>query len=238
FGCNVPAIVSARSSPSCSRTVCMSTIAFGSACSYQLGATLAVFSAAGRPGLVLPYLLYLGATTLLYARLIAPRAARSPFNLLLTEGRVFLVAPSPAAVWREMRGVLREFFRRALPVFFGITAVASLLHWLGALRAASGLIEPAMAAFHLPPEASLAVVLASVRKDGILLLGEEGLAASLSAAQLLTAVYLAGALLPCLVTCLTIAHELGWPSALKMVGRQAAAAVVFSLALAWGAPWL
>ena len=238
FGCNVPAVISARSSSACSRGVCVSAIAFGSACSYQLGATLAVFAVAGRPELVVPYLLYLGATTLAYSRLIAPQAARSPFNVLLTEGRVFLTWPRPRAVWLEALGVVREFFRRALPVFFVITAAASLLHWLGALQAASTVIEPAMAVFRLPSEAALAVILASVRKDGILLLAEPGLAASLSTVQLLTAVYLASVLLPCLVTCLTIAREQSRGFALRLVGRQALAATGFSALLAWGGAWL
>jgi len=238
FGCNVPAVINTRSSSACSRGVCVSAIAFGSACSYQLGATLAVFAAAGRPELVVPYLVYLGATTLAYARLIAPQKARSPFNVLLTEGRVFLSWPNPAAIWREARGVLREFFRRALPVFFLITAAASLLHWLGALQAAAAVLEPAMAAFRLPSEAALAVVLASVRKDGILLLAEPGLASSLGAVQLLTAVYLAGVLLPCLVTCLTIAREQGPAFALRLMSRQAVAAAGFSALLAWGGTWL
>ena len=238
FGCNVPAVISARSSSDCSRGVCVSAIAFGSACSYQLGATLAVFAVAGRPELVLAYLLYLGVTTLAYSRLIAPQAARSPFNVLLTEGRVFLSWPRPRTVWLEAQGVLRDFFRTALPVFFLITAAASLLHWLGALQAASAVVEPAMAVFRLPSEAALAVVLASVRKDGILLLAEPGVAASLSTVQLLTAVYLAGVLLPCLVTCLTIAREQGRAFALRLAGRQAAAAIGFSALLAWGGAWL
>ena len=238
FGCNVPAVISARSSPACSRGVCVSAIAFGSACSYQLGATLAVFAVAGRPGLVVVYLLYLGATTLAYTRLVAPQAARSALNVLSTEGRVFLTWPRPRAVWLEAQGVVLEFFRRALPVFFLITAAASLLHWLGALQAASAVVEPAMAVFRLPSEAALAVVLASVRKDGILLLAEPGVAASVSAVQLLTAVYLAGVLLPCLVTCLTIAREQGRAFALRLVGRQAVAAAGFSALLAWGGAWL
>ena len=238
FGCNVPAVISARSSSACSRGVCVSAIAFGSACSYQLGATLAVFAAAGRPRLIVLYLLYLGVTTLAYSRLSAPPAARSPFNVLLTEGRVFLTWPRPSAVRLEAQGVVGEFFRRALPIFFLITAAASLLHWLGALQAASAVVEPAMAAFRLPSEAALAVVLASVRKDGILLLAEPGVAASLSAVQLLTAVYLAGVLLPCLVTCLTIAREQGRGFALRLVGRQAVAATGFSALLAWGGAWL
>ena len=238
FGCNVPAVISARSSPACSRGACVSAIAFGSACSYQLGATLAIFAVAGRTELVLAYLLYLGATTVAYARLTAPKAARSPFNVLSAEGRVFLTWPRPRAVWRETQGVIPEFFRRAVPIFFLITAVASLLHWLGALQAASTVVEPAMAIFRLPAEAATAVVMASVRKDGILLLAEPGVAASLSAVQLLTAVYLAGVLLPCLVTCLTVAREQGGAFALRLVGRQAVAAAAFSALLAWGGAWL
>ncbi|MYD69210.1 MAG: ferrous iron transporter B, partial [Acidobacteria bacterium] len=55
---------------------------------------------------------------------------------------------------------------------------------------------------------------------------------------LLTAVYLAGVLLPCLVTCLTIAREQGRAFALRLVGRQAVAAAGFSALLAWGGAWL
>ena len=238
FGCNVPAVIGARSAPACSRGACVSAIAFGSACSYQLGATLAVFAVAGRTELVLAYLLFLGATTVAYARLTAPRAAGSPFNVLSMEGPIPLIWPHPRAVWREAWGVIPEFFRRAVPIFFLITAAASLLHWLGALQAASTVLEPAMAIFRLPSEAATAVVMASVRKDGILLLAEPGVVASLSAVQLLTAVYLAGVLLPCLVTCLTIAREQGSAFALRLVGRQAVAATAFSAMLAWGGAWL
>ena len=59
MGCNVPAVISTRACSSCSRGTCISAIAFGSACSYQFGATLGVFSAAKLPYLVIPYLLYL-----------------------------------------------------------------------------------------------------------------------------------------------------------------------------------
>ena len=238
FGCNVPAVIGARSTPACSRGACVSAIAFGSACSYQLGATLAVFAAAKRPELIVPYLLFLGATTLAYSRLIVPQADRSHFKVLSAEGGVFLTWPRPGAVWLEAQGVVREFLRKALPILLVITATASLLRWLGALQAASAVVGPAMAIFRLPSEAALAVVLASVRKDGILLLAEPGVATSLSAVQLLTAVYLAGVLLPCLVTCLTIAREQGRSFALRLVGRQAAAATGFSALLAWGGAWL
>jgi Fe2+ transport system protein B len=90
-----------------------------------------------------------------------------------------------------------------------------------------------MALFGLPSEAALPVVLASVRKDGLLLLARHDLATSMSALQLLTAVYLAGVLLPCLVTVITISRERSARLAARIVTRQATAAVAFTLLLAW-----
>lgn len=51
--------------------------------------------------------------------------------------------------------------------------------------------------------------------------------------QVLTAVYLAGVLLPCLVTALTMAKEIRATFALRIIGRQACFAVLFSLCIAW-----
>ena len=52
-------------------------------------------------------------------------------------------------------------------------------------------------------------------------------------AQVLTAVYLAGVLLPCLVTLYTIGREMRWKFALKLCVRQMAWASGFSLVIAW-----
>ncbi len=233
YGCNVPAVVGTRSCSGCSRDTTIAAIAFGAACSYQLGATVAVFAAAGSPGLVVPFLAYLTVTTLLYVRLVSNPLARSRSNVCVIDGRTFLEWPTPAAVWREARFALVSFLRKALPIFFAITAVASLIAWAGVLDLGARVIQPAMAVFGLPPDSALPVVLASVRKDGLLLLAEHDLAASMSSWQLLTAVYLAGVLLPCLVTVITIARERSARLAGRIVARQAGAAVAFTLLLAW-----
>ena len=68
FGCNVPAVIATRSCSVCTRGNCISAISFGSACSYQLPATLAIFSAAGKTWLTPFYLLVLAATTLIYIK--------------------------------------------------------------------------------------------------------------------------------------------------------------------------
>jgi ferrous iron transport protein B len=239
FGCNVPAVISTRACSSCSRGSCISAIAFGAACSYQFPATLAVFAAAGRPGLVVPYLGYLFVTTIAYLWVTAPRKATSPLNVLVVEPGLELVWPGPKSIWQEARSTIVQFFVLALPVFFLITLVASLLDWLGVVSWAAGGLGPVMGLFNLPAEAALPVVLASIRKDGILLfttVGEAGpqLAVAMTSVQLLTGVYLAGVLLPCLVTALTIAREKSWRFTSRLLAKQAVAAVLFSLALAWG----
>ena len=233
FGCNVPAIVSTCSCSGCTRPTTVGAIAFGSACSYQLGATLAVFAAAGRSSLVVPYLALLVVATLVYTRLTSDPAARSTLNSLLIEPRTFLTRPSFATVGVEARGMVWAFFGTALPTFFAIAMVASLLDWSGVLDAAGRLLAPAMAVFALPVEAALPTVLAAVRKDGILLLAEEGTVASLSASQLLVATFLAGTVLPCLVTAITIGRELGLRFTGRLVVQQATFAVAVAATVGW-----
>jgi Fe2+ transport system protein B len=55
---------------------------------------------------------------------------------------------------------------------------------------------------------------------------------------LLTGVYFAGVLVPCLVTVLTIAREQSIAFAARLLSRQLAAAMVFSLVLASAGRWL
>ena len=95
-----------------------------------------------------------------------------------------------------------------------------------------------MGLFRLPSEAALPIVLASIRKDGLLLFAEPNTVSLLSPVQILTGVYLAGVLLPCLVTALTIAREQVFKFALQLMMRQAIAAIVFALILAWGGHFL
>jgi Fe2+ transport system protein B len=234
FGCNVPAVASTRSCAAGGRNTCISVISFGSACSYQLGATLSVFGAAGKAWLAAPYLVFLGAATLLYARWISGGARAQGFRILSLDRAFFIERPRLAAVWREIRAAISQFFVTALPVFFAISLAASALGYAGAPQRLTAALGPVAALFRLPGEAVLAVVMGSIRKDGILLLAERGAANGMTAVQLLTAVFLAGVLLPCLVTWLTIARERGAAFAARMASRQAAAACFFAFLLAWG----
>lgn len=241
FGCNVPAVISTRSCSSCSRGSAISGIAFGSACSYQLPATLAVLSAAAVATgtsaalLTLLFLGYLLVTTLIYLRLTSGAEARHSLNVLMTPSRPFMQWPTLPGLWREAWGTVRQFLFQAMPVFIVICVAASLLAYCGALDLASQILGPVMSLFDLTAQSALPVVLASVRKDGIFLLAaNDGLAFPMTAAQALTAVYLAGVLLPCLVTAMTIGRETGWKATSRLLARQAGFATLFALILAWG----
>ena len=235
FGCNVPAVISTRACSRCSRDTTIKTIAFGAACSYQFGATIGVFAAIGHPLLIAPFLTYLVLTTIIYTRLTSSRESRSQFNILVVGGRTFITWPHWKGIWREARSTLMSFFRTSIPIFFLISVIASLLNWLHVLYHVSAFIQPAMAAFHLPEQAALPIVLASIRKDGILLVAQMARGTALTRGQSLTAVYLAGELLPCLVTALTISRERSSIFVGKLMLRQALAACFFALLLAWGA---
>jgi len=115
-----------------------------------------------------------------------------------------------------------------------ITLIASVLDALGVISALATVINPIMGAFNLPVETSLPVILASIGKDGLLLFAQADTVSVLTPLQILTGVYLAGVLLPCLVTVLTIAREQSLRFALKLITQQAIAAIGFSVLLAWG----
>jgi len=243
FGCNVPAVVSTRACSACNRSACISAISFGSACSYQLPATLAVFTAVGMGWLGGVYLVALGATSLIYMRFTTPKSLREANNRFLSRKSVRLHAPNWREVCRETLGTVRSFFVVAIPIFVGICLIASILKLSGALNFVAQTIGRGMVVFNLPAESAIAVAMGSIRKDGLaigLLDAEWGTlkVALESPVQVLTAVYLAGVLLPCLVTLLTIGREMGWRFAGRLALRQATWAASFSIAIAWGGAFL
>jgi Fe2+ transport system protein B len=90
-----------------------------------------------------------------------------------------------------------------------------------------------MTLFALPGDVAVPVLMASIRKDGIILLASPDLAATMSAGQLLASVYLAGVLLPCVVTFFTVVKERNFRFGAILIARQAAAALLFTALLAW-----
>jgi ferrous iron transport protein B len=222
FGCNVVAVMHSRACSSCSRRACVSLISFGSACSYQIGAGLSLFGAAGLPGLFAPYLATVFVVGLVHTRIWHGSLAR-PAALPLHE-RAYLQAPSLNAVSWRVSGLVKQFMLQAMPVFLVLCVVSALIEQTGAMTALSTIVTLALGPFDLPEHAALAVVMSVFRKDGMLLMNTS--LASISAGQLFIAVYLASTLSPCLVTLATVRRELGWNAALSVAGKQAVTSVV------------
>jgi Fe2+ transport system protein B len=228
FGCNVPAILQGHRE----RTTATATIAFGSACSYQMGAVLGVFNALRMPYLTVGYLALLLISAALYARWFSRgerQRARATTHLLHTPLR----APDWRSGARETHQSIQQILVNTLPIFIGMTLLAALLKATGVLEIIAHGIQPLSRLFNLPPEAALPIVLASIRKDGLLLLAQPSMMNPLSPWQALTAVYLGSVLTPCLATAVAMTRLHSARVAVSMLLRQALAAIVFALIIAW-----
>lgn len=238
YGCNVPAVVATRSCSSASRCNCVSAIAHGSICSYQLSSSLAIFAVTGLTILAPIYVCLVGINTLIYLKLIRPKSYQDAVSQIEAPKPDVLTVPKLKTIVTETNHTLKEFLIMALPIFVGICIVSGLLQYFGILSIISQLLSPLMALFNLPSEAALSVVLGSVRKDGIAIGLLNADLNSLKVlietpVQLLTIVYLAGVLLPCIVTLFTVIKEMQLRFALRMITQQACFAVLCSLVIAW-----
>ncbi len=234
FGCNVVAVLQSRGCSSCSRRSCVSLIAFGSACSYQVGASLSLFGSGGHPGLFAPYLAVVFLVGLLHTKLWHGSLSRA--DALPLHERAFLQAPSLRALLWRLRTVLKQFLFQAMPIFLLLCLASASCEYLGAMNALAGALAPGMKFFHLPKEVSLAVVLSIFRKDGMLTLNASNgaLLRSLSGGQLLVSCIWPARSPLASSTLSTVRRELGFRVAAALAGRQMLTSVVSAWCLAWG----
>ena len=238
YGCNVPAVLSSRSCSGGSRCSCISAIGIGSICSYQLSSSLAIFTVTGLTILAPIYVFLVGISTLIYVRLIRPKSYKDLISKTEPPKPNEIRFPELKEIASETGNTIKEFLVMALPIFLVICIISGLSESLGILSILTQILSPVMSLFNLPPEAALSIVLGSIRKDGIAvgLLDSDFTSLKIlieTPIQLLTVVYLAGVLLPCLVTIYTVIKEMHLRFALKLVIQQALFASVFALLIAW-----
>jgi Fe2+ transport system protein B len=232
FGCNVVAVFQSRGCSRCTRRACVSLIAFGSACSYQIGASLSLFGAAGHGWLFAPYLAALFFVGALHTRLwhgtLSPAAAE-PLH-----ARAFLQWPRARALGWRLRAVLGQFLTQAMPIFLGLCVVAALLEYFGLVARLAAFAAPAFHLLDLPGEVAPGVLFSILRKDGLLVLnqGDGTLLAALTAGQVFILVWLASTLTACLVTLWAVRGELGWRAAAALAARQAGTAILTTVLFA------
>ncbi|MCM3713920.1 50S ribosome-binding GTPase [Alkalihalobacillus oceani] len=232
FGCNVVAVQQTRSCILTTRTSCVSLISFGSACSYQIGATLSVFHVAGLPWLFLPYMLTLTFVAAIHNRLWYPIKEKKWLRYFQAR-KTFLQWPSTARVAFRVKGVFLQFLTQAMPIFFFICLIASLFEYVGILAILTRAAAPLVQLIGAPAEAAAGIVFSMIRKDGILLFNEGGgtFMSALAPGTVFLLVYIASTLSSCLVTIWTIAKELRWKAASALYIKQLITSVVSAVVL-------
>jgi len=231
YGCNVVAVHQSRSCGVCSRRACVSMIAFGSACSYQIGASLSIFSAAGLPALFGPYLLVLFVAGAIHTRVWHGRLKETevvPFH-----ERAFLQIPSPGAIAWKTLATAKQFLFQAMPIFLLTCVVAALLQLSGWLDRVANALAGALHLFGLPGEVAPGILFSVLRKDGILVLnqGEGALMQSLTPGAIFVTIFLASTLSACLVTLWTVGREMGWKTSATIAARQVLTSILVGLVL-------
>lgn len=194
FGCNAAAISqAAHQCHTCTKTQCMSLISFGSSCSYQIGATLSIFSVAGKSWLFMPYLILVLLGGILHNRIWLKKNDQQ-LSVPLPHDRQLHV-PNIRQMLLQMWQNIQMFIVQALPI----------LSLLG-----------------ISSELSPGILFSMIRKDGMLLfnLHQGALLQGMAATQLLLLVFFSSTFTACSVTMTMLLKHLGGQSALKLIGKQ------------------
>lgn len=233
FGCNVVAIHQSRACSRCTRSRCVSLIAFGSACSYQIGASLSLFNSAGRPWLFMPYIAIVFLVGAIHSRVWHGRPGRD-LDAHACCDTAFLQPIRPSMIWLKTAGTVRQFLFKAMPIFLGTCVAGALLSHFGVIDYVSAAGSRAFGLFGIPREAVPGILLSGIRKDGLLVLNADGAATirQLSAGGVFMIVYLASTWSPCFVTIWTMARELGRRTAVTCLLQQMASAFASAAVLA------
>jgi len=220
FGCNVVAVFQSRACSACTRKSCVSLITFGSACSYQIGASLSIFGSAGHPWLFLPYLFILGLVGAVHTRLWNRNSGGLASHAYAS--KTFLQKPGIRAVSWRVRAVIKQFLLQAMPIFIVICLIATILQLTGILEWISGAVAPFLQLLRLPAEAASGIIFSILRKDGLLILNQDNgaLLQTMNGGQVFVLVYLASTLTACLVTLWTVRKEMGLSFASSLAGKQ------------------
>ncbi|WP_209123259.1 nucleoside recognition domain-containing protein [Alkalihalobacillus sp. BA299] len=230
YGCNVVAVFQTESCSACTRKQCMSMISYGSACSYQIGATLSIFSVGGKPWLFVPYLFILVIIGAVHTKIWYPSTSKASNDFYPT---TIIKAGSGHRFIIKMKETVSQFFLQAMPIFLGICVIVSILDGLGIIASLIKFVEPVLAILSIPAAAGVGLLFSVIRKDGMLLFNQGGgeLLASITTVELFILVYVASTLSACLVTMWAIAKEMGVLYALKHSYKQAITSVVSAFGL-------
>ncbi|MBI5974856.1 nucleoside recognition domain-containing protein [Staphylococcus canis] len=227
FGCNAAAVLQAdQQCNACTKTNCISMISFGSACSYQIGATLSIMNTAHISWLFMPYLvmLFIGGIVHNY---LWQRLSRNPIQTgLQVTPSIHVARPIQWPSWHifsaQVMAQIKMFLYQAMPIFIAICFIVSLLSLTPLLYGLSQIFTPILMLLHIPTELSPGILFSMIRKDGMLLFNVQNghLLQSLSALQVLALLFFSSTFTACSVTITMMIRRLGFGEGFKIVGKQ------------------
>lgn len=231
FGCNVVAVFQSRSCSVCTRKQCVSLITFGSACSYQIGATLSVFNSAHKTWMFLPYILLLVVGSIVHTKLWYRSNLHS--QSWLPVRRAFLQKPTWKGISFRLKSDMKQFCTQALPIFAMICLFAATFEYIHVIQYVSIIFQPLLSILQLPAEAASGLAFSIIRKDGILIFNEGNgqLLSQLTDSQLFLLIFLASTMTACFVTMLTVWKELGYKQAVHLISRQLVTSILCVLCI-------
>ena len=221
FGCNAAAITQAgHQCHACTKTQCMSLISFGSSCSYQIGATLSIFSVAGHSWLFIPYLILVLVGGIIHNRLWM-RTNHHPFAIQ-TVKKSTIHLPSVRQLSQQIWDNICMFVIQAMPIFITICFIVSIISLTPVLSLISHVFMPILMYLGIPNELSPGILFSMIRKDGMLLFNmhQGAYIQQLSIIQLLLLVFLSSTFTSCSVTMTMVFKQLGLNEGFKMIVKQ------------------
>lgn len=162
FGCNVVAIFQSRGCSNCNRKNCVSMIALGSACSYQIGASLSIFNSGSRPWLFLPYVATLFLVGAIHTRIWSSHL-HNPEVLSLAD-RAFLQKPTLRAILWRVRATLKQFLFQAMPIFILVCVVGAVAAHFKLVHYLAIPLAPVLQTLDVPAAVASGVIFSIIRK--------------------------------------------------------------------------
>lgn len=225
FGCNAAAVVNASHNCSvCSKSNCVSLISFGSSCSYQIGATVSLFSAMHLPWLFIPYLIIIFIGGIIHTKIWNPKSYFPSFYFNLKPLKV----PNYKQTVKQSSDVVKTFLLQALPVFLFICFIASLLSMTSLLSSFSNIFNILLEGLNIPKKLSSGILFSMIRKDGMLLfnINHGQILRSISPTSAFLLILFSSTFSPCSVTVTMIIKKLGILEGFKIIIKQMITSII------------
>ncbi|RIP35019.1 ferrous iron transporter B [Staphylococcus gallinarum] len=225
FGCNAAAVVNTEHHcKSCHQQNCVSLISFGSSCSYQIGATASLFGVMHMPWLFIPYLFIVFIGGLIHTRLWHNHTHLPTHYFQMKP----LQIPNLQLLTLQVLTIIKTFLVQALPIFFIICLLASLLSMTSLMTAIAHIFNFVSFGLDIPNRLTSGILFSLIRKDGMLLFNVDSgsVLRSIAPERAFLLILFSSTFAPCAVTVTMIIKKLGLSTGLKLILKQMITAII------------